>query len=161
MVPLHWLDRFFGALPPPLGIEISRAELDPAFDAATQDWLRSHENRESLRDSPDLVAISNRPSSPRTYSKADRPISARYWRRGGAKGRHRIVEAITTSFVLSDNGRIGKHSREVMAALNSPIQARRGFEFLWESRSRFSADARLERFFAAVRRFVTARNLQA
>jgi putative hydrolase of the HAD superfamily len=67
---------------------------------------------------------------------------------GGAKGRHKIVEAITTSFV-SQTMRGLEHSREVMAALTGRFKLGVVSNF-YGNLDRVLADARLERYFAAV-----------
>jgi HAD superfamily hydrolase (TIGR01549 family) len=143
--PVHWLDRFLahyrGA-----GIEISRAELDPAFDAATRIGYGATKilSRFGLTDLVRFL-IGHQVEN---LLKSGPPNIRTILEEGGAKGRHRIVEAITTSFVSQTMAGL-EHSREVMAALNSRFKLGVVSNF-YGNLDRVLADARLERYFAAV-----------
>jgi HAD superfamily hydrolase (TIGR01549 family) len=143
--PVHWLDRFlanYGAA----GIEISRAELDPAFDAATRIAYGATKilSRFGLTDLVRFL-IGHQVE----YLLKSGPTKVRaVLEEGGAKGRHRIVEAITTSFVSQTMAGL-EHSREVMAALDGRFKLGVVSNF-YGNLDRVLADARLERYFATV-----------
>jgi putative hydrolase of the HAD superfamily len=142
---LHWLDRFLAHYRA-TGIEISRAELDPAFDAATRIGYGATKilSRFGLTDLVRFL-IGHQVE----YLLKSGPAKVRaVLEEGGAKGRHRIVEAITTSFVSQTVAGL-EHSREVMAALNSRFKLGVVSNF-YGNLDRILADARLERYFAAV-----------
>jgi HAD superfamily hydrolase (TIGR01549 family) len=143
--PVHWLDRFLAHYRA-AGIEISRAGLDPAFDAATRIGYGAT-NILSRFGLTDLVRflIGHQVEN---LLKSGPPNIRTILEEGGAKGRHRIVEAITTSFVSQTMAGL-EHSREVMAALNSRFKLGVVSNF-YGNLDRVLADARLERYFAAV-----------
>ena len=143
--PVHWLDRFLAQYRA-VGIEISRAELDPAFDAATRIGYGATRivSRFGLTD---LVRFLIGHQVENLLKSGPTTIRATL-EEGGAKGRHRIVETITTSFVSQTMAGL-EHSREVMAALNSRFKLGVVSNF-YGNLDRILADARLERYFAAV-----------
>lgn len=143
--PVHWLDRFLaryrGA-----GIEIIRAELDPAFDSATRIGYGATKivTRFGLTDLVRFLV-----GHQFEYLRQGGPAKVRaILEEGGAKGRHRIVEAITTSFVSETIAGL-EHSREVMAALSGRFKLGVVSNF-YGNLDRVLADAHLERHFAAV-----------
>ena len=143
--PVHWLDRFLAHYRA-AGIEISRAELDPAFDAATRIGYNATKilSRFGLTDLVRFL-IGHQVE----YLLKSGPTKVRaVLEEGGAKGRHRIVEAITTSFVSQTMAGL-EHSREVMAALDGRFKLGVVSNF-YGNLDRILADARLERYFAAV-----------
>ena len=142
---LHWLDRFLAHYRS-AGVEISRAELDPAFDAATRIGYRATKilSRFGLTDLVRFL-IGHQVE----YLLKSGPTTVRaVLEEGGAKGRHRIVEAIMTSFVSQTMAGL-EHSREVMAALDGRFKLGVVSNF-YGNLDRVLADARLERHFAAV-----------
>jgi len=143
--PAHWLDRFLAQYRA-AGIEISRAELDPAFDHATRIGYGATRiiTRFGLTDLVRFIVghqfeYLRQSGAPKVRALLDE---------GGAKGRHRIVEAITTSFVAETSAGL-EHSREVMAALQARFKLGVVSNF-YGNLDRILADARLERFFDAV-----------
>ncbi len=143
--PAHWLDRFLAQYRA-AGIEITRAELDPAFDHATRIGYGATRiiTRFGLTDLVRFLVghqfeYLRQSGAPKVRALLDA---------GGAKGRHRIVEAITTSFVR-ETSRGLDHSREVMAALQGRFRMGVVSNF-YGNLDRILADARLERFFDAV-----------
>ncbi|MGA9725058.1 MAG: HAD family hydrolase [Candidatus Binatus sp.] len=143
--PAHWLDRFlasYGAA----GIEISRAELDPAFEHATRigygatrvvarfgltdlvRFLVGHQFEYLRKSGPDPL---------RTTLEAS-----------GAAGRHRFVEAVTNSFVRETTAGL-THSRDVIGMLKSRFKMGIVSNF-YGNLDRILAEAKLDRFFAAV-----------
>ncbi len=143
--PVHWLDRFLANYRA-AGIEISRAELDPAFDAATRIGYGATRivSRFGLTDLVRFL-IGHQVEN---LLKSGPPHIRAVLEEGGAKGRHRIVEAITTSFVSQTMAGL-EQSREVMGALNGRFKLGVVSNF-YGNLDRVLADARLERFFAAV-----------
>ena len=143
--PLHWLDRFLAHYRA-AGIEIGRAELDPAFDEATRIGYGATRilSRFGLTDLVRFL-IGHQVE----YLLKSGPTTVRaVLEEGAAKGRHRIVEAITASFVAQTMAGL-EHSREVMARLNGGFKLGVVSNF-YGNLDRILADARLERHFAAV-----------
>ena len=143
--PVHWLDRFLAHYRS-AGVEISRAELDPAFDHATRIGYGATKivTRFGLTDLVRFLV-----GHQFEYLRQSGPETVRAMlEEGGAKGRHRIVEAITTSFVSQTTAGL-EHSREVMAALDGRFKLGVVSNF-YGNLDRILADARLERYFAAV-----------
>ncbi len=143
--PAHWLDRFLAQYRA-AGIEITRAELDPAFDHATRIGYGATRiiTRFGLTDLVRFLVghqfeYLRQSGAPKVRALLDA---------GGAKGRHRIVEAITASFVR-ETSRGLDHSREVIAALQGRFKMGVVSNF-YGNLDRILADARLERFFDAV-----------
>jgi FMN phosphatase YigB (HAD superfamily) len=143
--PAHWLDRFLANYRA-AGIEISREELDPAFDHATRIGYGATKiiTRFGLTDLVRFLVGHQfeylRPSGP--------PKVRALLEERGAKGRHRIVESITTSFVRETTAGL-VHSRGVLATLEGRFKLGVVSNF-YGNLDRILADARLERFFAAV-----------
>jgi len=143
--PVHWLDRFLANYRA-AGIEISRDELDPAFDEATRIGYGGTRilSRFGLTD---LVRFLIGHQVEYLRKSGPAKICAML-EEGGAKGRHRIVEAITTSFVSQTMAGL-EHSSEVMLALTGRFKLGVVSNF-YGNLERVLADARLERFYAAV-----------
>lgn len=143
--PAHWLDRFLADYRA-AGIEITRAELDPAFDQATRIGYGATRivTRFGL---VDLVRFLVGHQF-EYLRQSGAPNVRALFEEGGAKGRHRIVEAITTTFVRETSAGL-EHSREVMAALQGRFRMGVVSNF-YGNLDRILADARLERFFDAV-----------
>jgi putative hydrolase of the HAD superfamily len=143
--PTHWLDRFlaqYGAA----GIDISRSELDPAFDHATRTgygatrilarfgmmdlvrFLVGHQFEFLRQNGPDRI----------------RPMLES----GGAKVRHRIVEAVSTSFVRDTTAGL-EHGRSVLQALGGRFKLGVVSNF-YGNLDGVLAEAKMDRFLAAV-----------
>ena len=143
--PAHWLDRFLASYRA-AGIEISRAELDSAFDHATRigygatrvvarfgltDTLRflvGHQFEYLRKSGPDALRARLDDS--------------------GAAGRHRFVEAVTNSFVRETSAGLAD-SREVLGPLRSRFKLGIVSNF-YGNLDRILEEAKLDRFFAAV-----------
>lgn len=141
----HWLDRFLAGYRA-AGVEISRAELDPAFDHATRIGYGATKivTRFGLTDLVRFLVghqfeYLRQSGAPQVRALLDE---------SGAKGRHRIVESITTSFVRETSAGL-EHSRRVLATLEGRFRMGVVSNF-YGNLDRILADARLERFFAAV-----------
>jgi len=143
--PVHWLDRFLAHYRA-AGIEITRAELDPAFAEATRIGYGATRilSRFGLTDLVRFL-IGHQVEH---LLKSGPPNIRATLEEGGAKGRHRIVEAITILFVSQTMAGL-EHSREVMAALSGRFKLGVVSNF-YGNLDRVLADTRLERFFAAV-----------
>lgn len=143
--PAHWLDRFLGSYRD-AGIDISRAELDPAFDHATR--IGYGATRVVARfEMTDLVRFlvghqfeHLRQNSPETLRER--------LRASGAAGLHRFVEQVTNSFVRETNAGLA-HSREVVAPLKGRFKLGVVSNF-YGNLDRILAEAKLDRFFTAV-----------
>ena len=143
--PLHWLDRFLAQYRA-AGIEIGRAELDPAFAQATRTGYGATKilTRFGLTDLVRFIV-----GHQFEYLRQSGPDKVRaILEEGGAKGKHRLVEAITTSFVRETSAGL-EHSREVIGALHGLFKLGVVSNF-YGNLDRVLADARLDRFFAAV-----------
>lgn len=142
---LHWLDRFLADYRA-AGIEISRAELDPAFDQATRTGYGATKilTRFGLTDLVRFIVGHQFESLRQSGPDKVRAILEE----GGAKGRHRIVEAITASFVRETVAGL-EHTRDVIAALHGRFKLGVVSNF-YGNLDRILAEARLDRFFAAV-----------
>ncbi len=111
--PAHWLDRFVAQYRA-AGIGISRAELDPAFDYATRTGYGATKivARFGLVDLIRFLV-----GHQLEYLRRDGPAELRQLLdHGGASGRHRIVETITSSFVSVTRAGL-EHSRGVLSAM--------------------------------------------
>src|SRR5271170_7165377 len=111
--PAHWLDRFVGSYRA-AGVEITRAELDPAFDDATRigygatrvvarfgltdlvRFLVGHQFEHLRKSGPEALRA--------TLDAA------------GASGRHRFVEGVTNHFVRETSNGLA-HSRAMFGGL--------------------------------------------
>jgi len=143
--PAHWLDRFlasYGAA----GIEISRAELDPAFDEATRigygatrvvarfgltdlvRFLVGHQFEHLRKSGPEALRA--------TLDAA------------GASGRHRFVESVTNHFVRETSNGLA-HSRAMFGGLKGRFKLGIVSNF-YGNLENILKEAKMERFFAAV-----------
>src|SRR5579863_5914333 len=111
--PAHWLDRFLASYRA-AGVEITRAELDPAFDDATRIGYGATRivARFGLKDLVRFLV-----GHQFGYLRKGGPDPLRkVLDDAGAAGRHRMVEAVTNSFVRETSNGLA-HSREVVGAL--------------------------------------------
>jgi putative hydrolase of the HAD superfamily len=143
--PAHWLDRFLAGYRV-AGVEISREELDPAFDHATRIGYGATKviTRFGLTDLVRFLVghqfeFLRQSGPPKVRALLDEK---------GAKGRHRSVESITTAFVRETSAGL-EHSRGVLATLEGRFRMGVVSNF-YGNLDRILADARLERFFSAV-----------
>jgi HAD superfamily hydrolase (TIGR01549 family) len=143
--PAHWLDRFLASYRA-AGIEISRVELDPAFEHATRigygatrivsrfemtdlvRFLVGHQFEYLRKSGPDAIR-----------KKLDD---------SGAAGRHRLVEHVTTSFVRETSAGLA-HGFEIVDALKGHFKLGIVSNF-YGNLDRILEEAKLDRFFAAV-----------
>lgn len=143
--PTHWLDRFLASYRA-AGVDISRIELDPAFDHATRTgygatrivarfgmtdlvrFLVGHQFEYLRKSGPEALRA--------TLEDAD------------ASGRHRLVEAVTNSFVRETSAGLA-HSREVVGPLKSRFKLGVVSNF-YGNLDRVLEEAKLDRFFTAV-----------
>jgi FMN phosphatase YigB (HAD superfamily) len=143
--PAHWLDRFLASYGR-AGVDISRTELDPAFDHATRTgygatrivarvgltdlvrFLVGHQFEYLRKSGPDRLRA----------TLAD----------SGAAGRHRLVEAVTNSFVRETSAGLS-HSRDILGALKSRFKMGVVSNF-YGNLDRVLEEAKLDRFFTAV-----------
>jgi FMN phosphatase YigB (HAD superfamily) len=143
--PAHWLDRFLLSYRT-AGIEITRAELDPAFDHATR--IGYGATRVVARfGMTDLVRFLVghqfeylRKSGPEPLRKVLDDASA--------NGRHRFVEAVTKSFVRETSAGLA-HSRDVVGPLKNRFKMGIVSNF-YGNLDRVLEEAKLDRLFAAV-----------
>jgi HAD superfamily hydrolase (TIGR01549 family) len=143
--PAHWLDRFLTSYRA-AGIEITRADLDPAFDEATR--IGYGATRVVARfGMTDLVRFLVghqfeylRKSGPDALRKALDDA--------GAAGRHRFVEAVTNSFVRETSAGLAR-SRGVIASLKSRFKMGIVSNF-YGNLDRVLEEAKLDRFFVTV-----------
>ena len=113
--PAHWLDRFLSSYRA-AGIEISRAELDPAFDHATR--IGYGATRVVSRfGMTDLVRFLVGHQFEYLRKSGPDPLRATL-DDSGAAGRHRFVERVTNSFVRETSAGLA-HSRDVVGPLKS------------------------------------------
>ena len=143
--PAHWLDRFLASYRA-AGIEMTRAELDPAFDDATR--IGYGATRVVARFGlTDLVRFLV--GHQFEYLRKSGPIALRTkLDEAGAAGRHRLVEAVTNSFVRETVAGLA-HSREVVGALKRRFKLGIVSNF-YGNLDKILAEAKLDRFFAAV-----------
>jgi FMN phosphatase YigB (HAD superfamily) len=143
--PAHWLDRFLASYRA-AGVDISRAELDPAFDHATRTGYGA--TRIVARfGMTDLVRFlvghqfeylrKRGPERLRTTLDAS-----------GAAGRHRLVEAVTNSFVRETSAGLA-HSRDIVGPLKSRFKMGVVSNF-YGNLDRVLEEAKLDRFFTSV-----------
>lgn len=143
--PAHWLDRFLMSYRA-AGIEITRADLDPAFDHATRIGYGATRvvSRFGLTDLVRFLV-----GHQFEYLRKSGPDQLRgTLDDSGAAGRHRFVEAVTNSFVRETS--IGlAHSRDVVGTLKSRFKMGIVSNF-YGNLDRILAEAKLDRFFAVV-----------
>jgi len=143
--PAHWLDRFIASYRV-AGVEISRDELDPAFDHATRTgygatrvvarfgmtdlvrFLVGHQFECLRKSGPDRLRATLDDSGP--------------------AGRHRLVEAVTNSFVRETSAGLA-HSRDIVSPLKSRFKMGIVSNF-YGNLDRVLEEAKLDRFFAVV-----------
>lgn len=143
--PAHWLDRFLASYRE-AGIEISRAELDPSFEHATRigygatrivarfkmtelvRFLVGHQFEYLGKGGPKAIAA--------MLSEA------------GAKGRYRLVEQVTRSFVRQTSAGLA-HSRDVLGTLEGRFKMGVVSNF-YGNLDAILSEAKLARFFDAV-----------
>ncbi len=141
----HWLDRFLSSYRA-AEIEISRAELEPAFEHATR--IAYGASRIVARfGMTDLVRFLV--GHQFEYLRKSGPDTLRTILRGsGAAGRHRFVEGVTNSFVRETSAGLA-HSRDVIVTLKSRFKMGVVSNF-YGNLDVILADAKLDRFFDAV-----------
>jgi FMN phosphatase YigB (HAD superfamily) len=143
--PAHWLDRFIASYRA-AGIEISRAELDPAFEHATR--IGYGATRVVARFGlTDLVRFLAGHQFEYLRKSGPEPLRATL-EATGAAGRHRFVEAVTNSFVRETSAGL-VHSRDVIGTLKPRFKMGVVSNF-YGNLDRILAEAKLDRFFAAV-----------
>jgi phosphoglycolate phosphatase-like HAD superfamily hydrolase len=143
--PAHWLDRFLLSYRA-AGIEITRAELDPAFEHATR--IGYGATRVVARfGMTDLVRFLVGHQFEYLRISGPDPLRAMLGD-SGAAGRHRFVEAVTNSFVRETSAGLA-HSRNVIGPLKSRFKMGIVSNF-YGNLDRILAEAKLDRFFAAV-----------
>jgi FMN phosphatase YigB (HAD superfamily) len=143
--PAHWLDRFIASYRS-AGVDISRAELDPAFDHATRTgygatrivarfgmtdlvrFLVGHQFEYLRKSGPDQLRATLDAS--------------------GAAGRHRFVEGVTNSFVRETVAGMS-HSRDIVVPLKSRFKLGVVSNF-YGNLDRVLEEAKLDRLFTAV-----------
>lgn len=143
--PAHWLDRFLASYRA-TGVEITRAELDPAFDHATR--IGYGATRVVARFGlTDLVRFLVGHQFEYLRKSGPGQLRARL-DDSGAAGRHRLVEAVTNSFVRETSAGLA-HSREVIGPLHSRFKLGIVSNF-YGNLDRILGEAKLDRFFAVV-----------
>jgi HAD superfamily hydrolase (TIGR01509 family) len=143
--PAHWLDRFLASYRA-AGVEITRAELDPAFDHATR--IGYGATRVVARFGlTDLVRFLVGHQFEYLRKSGPEPLR-KLLDDAGAAGRHRFVEAVTKSFVRETSAGLA-HSREIVGALRSRFKLGIVSNF-YGNLDRILEEAKLDRFFAAV-----------
>ncbi len=143
--PAHWLDRFLASYWA-AGIEISRAELDPAFEHATR--IGYGATRVVARFGlTDLVRFLV--GHQFEYLRKSGPERLRATlEASGPAGRHRFVETVTNSFVRETSAGLA-HSRDVIGTLKPRFKMGIVSNF-YGNLDRILAEAKLDRYFAAV-----------
>jgi FMN phosphatase YigB (HAD superfamily) len=143
--PAHWLDRFLASYRA-AGVDISRAELDPAFDHATRTGYGA--TRIVARfGMTDLVRFLV--GHQFEYLRKGGPEQLRATLEdSGAAGRHRFVEAVTNSFVRETSAGLA-HSRDILGPLKSRFKLGVVSNF-YGNLDRVLEEAKLDRFFTAV-----------
>lgn len=143
--PAHWLDRFLASYRA-AGVEISRTELDPAFNHATRTGYGATRivARFGLTDLVRFLV-----GHQFEYLRKGGPEQIRATLEdSGAGGRHRLVEAVTNSFVRETSAGLA-HSREVVGPLKSRFKLGVVSNF-YGNLDRVLEEAKLDRFFTAV-----------
>jgi FMN phosphatase YigB (HAD superfamily) len=143
--PAHWLDRFVAQYHA-AGIEISRAELDPAFDYATRTGYGATKivARFGLVDLIRFLV-----GHQLEFLRRDGPAELRkQLDDGGASGRHRIVESVTSSFVSVTRAGL-ERSRGVLSAMKPRFKLGIVSNF-YGNLDRILEETHLDRHFSAV-----------
>jgi FMN phosphatase YigB (HAD superfamily) len=143
--PAHWLDRFLTSYRA-ANIEISRAELDPAFEHATRIGYGATRvvGRFGMTD---LVRFLVGHQFEYLRKSGPDPLRALLGD-SGAAGRHRFVEHVTNSFVRETSAGLA-HSRDVVGPLKSRFRLGIVSNF-YGNLDRILEEAKLDRYFAAV-----------
>ena len=143
--PAHWLDRFLGSYRA-AGVDISRTELDPAFDHATRTGYGA--TRIVARfGMTDLVRFLVGHQFEYLRKSGPEPLRA-ILDDSGAAGRHRFVEAVTNSFVRETSAGLAQ-SRDIVGPLKSRFKLGIVSNF-YGNLDRVLEEAKLDRFFAVV-----------
>ena len=143
--PAHWLDRFLSSYRA-AGIEISRAELDPAFEHATR--IGYGATRIVARfGMTDLVRFLVGHQFEYLRKSGPDPLRAMLGD-SGAAGLHRFVERVTNSFVRETSAGMA-HSRDVLGMLEGRFKMGVVSNF-YGNLDGILAEAKLDRFFEAV-----------
>jgi FMN phosphatase YigB (HAD superfamily) len=143
--PAHWLDRFLMSYRA-AGIEITRAELDPAFEHATR--IGYGATRVMARFGlTDLVRFLVGHQFEYLRKSGPDPLR-KILDDSGAAGRHRLVESVTKSFVRETAAGLA-HSRDAVGPLRSRFTMGIVSNF-YGNLDRILEEAKLDRFFAAV-----------
>ncbi len=143
--PAHWLDRFLAGYRA-VGIGISRAELDPAFEHATRIGYGATRvvGRFGMTDLARFLV-----GHQFEYLRKSGPDPLRAMLDdSGAAGRHRFVEGVTNSFVRETSVGLA-HSREVVGPLRSRFKLGIVSNF-YGNLDRVLEEAKMDRFFAVV-----------
>ena len=143
--PSHWLDRFLGSYRA-AGVDISRTELDPAFEHATRTGYGATRivARFGMTDLVRFIV-----GHQFEYLRKSGPEQLRATLEdSGAAGRHRVVEAVTNSFVRETSAGLS-HSREVIGPLKSRFKLGVVSNF-YGNLDRVLEEAKLDGFFTAV-----------
>ncbi|MFZ2107761.1 MAG: HAD family hydrolase, partial [Roseiarcus sp.] len=143
--PSHWLDRFLGSYRA-AGVDISRTELDPAFEHATRTGYGATRivARFGMTDLVRFIV-----GHQFEYLRKSGPEQLRATiEDSGAAGRHRLVEAVTNSFVRETSAGLS-HSREVIGPLKSRFKLGVVSNF-YGNLDRVLEEAKLDGFFTAV-----------
>src|ERR1700683_861035 len=143
--PAHWLDRLLAGFRA-AGIEISRPELDPAFDDATRISYGATRvvSRFGLTDLVRFLV-----GHQFEYARKSGPAAVRKLLNDrAAAGRHRLVEQVTKTFVSETAAGLA-HSREAIGPLKSRFKLGIVSNF-YGNLDRILEEAKLDRFFAAV-----------
>jgi HAD superfamily hydrolase (TIGR01549 family) len=141
----HWLDRFLAGYRA-AGVEITRDELDAAFQHATQVGYGATRvvARFGIRDTVRFLVGHQ---FEHLYKNGPQPLRERL-SATGASGRHRLVESVTNHFVQETNAGLA-HSREVIAPLRSRFKLGIVSNF-YGNLDRILEEAKLARYFSAV-----------
>jgi FMN phosphatase YigB (HAD superfamily) len=143
--PSHWLDRFLASYRK-AEIEITRPELGPAFNHATQVGYGA--TRVVARfEITDLVRFLVGHQFEYLYESGPERLRERL-RASGASGRHRFVESVTDSFVRETKKGL-THTREVIGPLKSRFKLGVVSNF-YGNLDRVLDEAKLARYFGAV-----------
>jgi FMN phosphatase YigB (HAD superfamily) len=143
--PAHWLDRFIASYRF-AGVDISRNELDPAFDHATRTGYGATKivARFGMTDLVRFLV-----GHQFEYLRKSGPDQLRATlENSGAAGRHRLVEAVTNSFVRETAAGMS-HSRDIVAPLKSRFKLGVVSNF-YGNLDRVLEEAKLDRLFTAV-----------
>jgi len=143
--PAHWLDRFLSSYRG-AGIEISRSELDPAFEHATR-IAYGATRIVTCFGTAELVRFLVGHQFEYLGKSGPDPLRA-ILGNSGASGRHRFVERVTNSFVRETSAGLA-HSRGVIGALRGRFKMGVVSNF-YGNLDAILAEAKLDRFFDAV-----------